>query len=97
MKHVGTITDRSYYDTYWEIKGNTVYSKRICPHCEAVVEIGFEHLDTNGRGTGFAVALPHICKVFQDLNARGDYAFTAEHLRFIPRLEWGQFIFNPAI
>lgn len=92
-KFIGTIIDKSYFDTYHIVKGNNIYQKRICPHCMEEVEEGFERIDHNGRSSGFAGTLPHICEMFKKLNMRGDYAFTAEHLKFIPELEWEQFIF----
>jgi len=91
-KHIGTVIDSSYFQSYHIIKGNNVYQKRICPHCMEEVEEGFEQLDKDGRSNGFAGALPHICEMFKILTARGDYAITTEHLK-CPNLEWGQFMF----
>ena len=96
-RHLGVIIDKSYFDTYHIIKGNNAYSMRICPYCMEKVEEGFEHINPDGRSSGFAGALPHICEDYKRLNARGDYAISSEHLKFIPKLEWGQFIFIPAV
>ena len=63
MKHIGTIIDKSYFESYNIIKGNNNYLKRICPYCEEEIELGFSRVGENG---GFAGTLPHECKNWID-------------------------------
>jgi len=83
MEHIGTITDRSYYQEYSRIKGNRIYYCRICPICDEELDEGFSDLDGGNR----VGALPHICRKFEGLGKKSEGRFTPEK----PKLEWGQF------
>ncbi len=94
-KFIGTIIDKSYYQFY-EIKDkyNHLHSFKICRICNEPIDLGFRKDDNSG----FAGTLPHICEKFKEfLPLRKKGLFTQIDLeRFIPELEWGQFIFIPA-
>ncbi len=94
-RHIGTIIDRSYFKTYHTIKGNNIYSKRICPICLEEIELGFERINHDGRSSGFAGTLPHICNKFKEFNLIEKLHMQLTDLsKFNPELEWGQFIFT---
>ncbi len=96
-RYIGTIIDKSYFEIYHTIKGNNAYSKRICSICLEEIELGFEKINHNGRNSGFAGTLPHICDKFKEFNLIQKLHIQLTDLnKFNPELEWGQFIFMEA-
>ena len=89
-KHIGTIIDKSYFETFHRIKGNNIHAYKMCMYCMEEVELGFECIDSNGRSSGFAVTLPHECKNWVD---KARHRNGALHKYILPD---NGFIFEPA-
>ena len=88
-KHIGTIIDKSYFQSYELIdERNNIHTYKICKVCLEPIDRGFRKDDNNG----FAGTLPHICEKFKEFLSRG-VEVSIFMKEFIPELEWGQFIF----
>jgi len=83
MRHIGTITDKSYYQEYSRIKGNKIHYYRICSICDEELDEGFSDLDGGNR----VGVLPHICRKFKKFAE----TFGSKNLPKA-KFEWGQFI-----
>ena len=83
MKHIGTITDRSYYQEYSRTKDRKDYHYKICPVCDMEYETGVTF--PNGMTTAGEL---HICRTLDEI-----HQFLTGYERF-RIFEWGQFIFK---
>ena len=93
IKHIGTIIDKSYFEPYWVKETNNIHLYRICKICYEPIDLGF----SKDENSGFACTLPHICDRFKEFNKMLKGTHTQLDLsKFIPELEWGQFIFIKA-
>ena len=93
-KHIGTIIDSSYFQSYELIDEHyhNIHSYKICKVCLKPIDRGFMRDDKSG----FAGTLPHICDEFKEFLPKG-VEVSMFMKRFIPELEWGQFIFIPPV
>ena len=88
-KFIGTIIDKSYYQTYQRIKGDKIFYYRICPFCEEELDEGSSALD-GGRKTA---VLPHICEFIKEFRSNFIPGLTMEKYKPYATFEWGAVYF----